>query len=151
MKNLCFSIALALVLVAVVGAQTRTITKNEYDKVFQYAVRETNSAFPFVFTVTTELIKDGRIDSTVTEMNEREAEMRERITWRTVAGGKTSQKVQVRVDSEQNYCSEDGTSWKQSKYECFGSVTTYGPRQTESVEYSVTDAMVDRKPVKVYR
>jgi hypothetical protein len=151
MKTLGLSIALVFVFVAAVGAQTRTITRNEYDKVFQYAVSETNSAFPFVFTVTTESIKNDKIVSTVTEIDEREAQMRERITMRTVADGKTSQKIQVRVDSGQNYCSEDGTSWRQSKYECFGSVTTYGPRQPESVEYSVTDSTVDGKPVRVYR
>jgi hypothetical protein len=151
MKNLSLLTALLLVFIAAVGAQTRTITKNEYDKVFQYAVSETNSAFPFVFTVTTESIKNNKIVSTVTEIDEREAQMRERITMRTVADGKTSQKIQVRVDSGQNYCSEDGATWKRSEYECFGPISIYGPRQPESVEYSVTDAMVSGKPVKVYR
>ena len=136
---------------SLITGQTRTITKGEYDKASEYAVNETNAAFPFIFTVVTDFIVNGKVVSTVTDVDEREAQMRERITRTTVSDGKTSQKIQVRLDFKHNYCGDDGQSWRQSEYECFGPVSFYGPSTPENVNYSVTKTELNGRPVDKYR
>ena len=49
------------------------------------------------------------------------------------------------------FCSDDGVSWKPSKYECYGPVSIYGSREPESIEYSVTVKSAKGQEVKVYR
>ena len=140
-----------LLFVAGLNGQSQMITKDEYDRTLRFAVSETNAAFPFVFTVTTDFIENGKIVSTVTDVNERESQGRERITRTTVAGGKTTLKYQIKVDFGKNFCSEDGVIWTPSKYECSGPVSFYGPRNAENVEYGVTEKAVKGKKVKIYR
>lgn len=142
---------LFLLFVAGSNAQSQTITKDEYDKAFRFAVSETNAAFPFVFTVTTDFFENGKIVSTVTDVNERESQGRERITRTTVADGKTTFNYQIGVGFGKNFCSEDGVKWTPSEYECSGPVSFYGPRNSENVEYRVTEKVIKGKKVKVYR
>jgi len=133
-------------------AQSRPITAEEYNAVFESAGIQTNAAFPFIFTVTTDFIENGKIVSTVTEIDERESQVRERITTTTVTRGKTMRKYQVTVDTGKVYCSDDGVSWKPpSPYECSGPVSFYGRRTPESVEYSAEQKSLNGKKVKVYR
>lgn len=151
MKLIVVFTAVLLAFVSAITAETTTIQKNEYDKVSDSASIQTNAAFPFIFTVITEFIMNGKTVSTVTEVDEREAMMRERITRTTVSDGKLSQKIQLRVGFRQNYCSDDGTSWRRSEFECFGPVNFYAPYEPDSVKYSVRDETVDGNPVNVYR
>jgi len=98
------------------------------------------------------VIENGKIVSTVTDVDERESADHERITWTTVKDGKTTHKYQVTVGFGNVYCSDDGVSWKPaSPYECSGPVSFYGPRDPESIEYSVEQKSLDGKEVKVYR
>jgi hypothetical protein len=151
MKLIITFFFLFLCFVGSLNAQSQTISKEEYDRAFRFAVTETNAAFPFVFTVTTDSLENGRIVSSVIDVNERESERRERITRMTVADGKTRYQYQTKVDFGKNFCSEDGESWTPSKYECFGPVNFYGPREPESVEYSLTEKSVNGEKVKTYR
>lgn len=129
----------------------------EYEKAFDFAVARTNAAFPFVFTVRTAFVQNGKIISTVTEVDERESQQRERITRTTVEGGKTTKIDQIsiftgRVGPPKVYCSDDGVSWKPpSPYMCFGPVSFYGQRTTERVVHSVAKKYLAGKRVKVYR
>lgn len=151
MKTFVVLIAVLLILFETAGAQTRKISKVEYDRVLDVAVRETNNAFPFVFTVKTELLKDGKVTASATEVAEREGEFRERITRTKVVDGKTSKVFQLRIDLQNNFCSDDGATWRRSQYECSGPEFLYEPGEPESVEYTVADAGIDGQPVKIYR
>lgn len=133
------------------SAQSQTISADEYEKAFQFAVSETNADFPFIFEVITEFIENGKTVRTVTKLNERESLERERIKQTFFADGLETNKYQVRVGFGNVFCSDDGVSWKSTKYECFGPVMLYGRREPESIEYSVTEKSVDGKQVKVYR
>jgi hypothetical protein len=151
MKNLLQLFACLPLLASSLGAQSRAISKGDYDKAYRFAVSETNTAFPFIFTVTTELIENDKVLSTVTEVDERESAERERITRTTVADGKTTRKHQISVGFGKVYCSDDGVIWKgPSQYECYGPVSFYGRRDPESIEYSVTEKSVKGVKVKVY-
>lgn len=132
------------------SAQSQTISKDEYEKVFQFAVSETNADFPFVFEVITEFIKNGKTVRKVTEVDERESQERERIKLTEFANGRETNKYQVTVGFGNVFCSNDGKSWKSSKYECSGPVILYGRREPESVEYSVAEKTVAGKKVKIY-
>lgn len=133
------------------SAQWRTISKNEYEKVFQFAVSKTNEAYPFIFKVTTESIENGKTIRTVTALYENESLLHYRMKRTTVAGGRTTNKYQVSVGSGKVFCSDDGVSWKPSEYECSGLVSTYSRRDPESIKYSVTVMSVKGNKVKVYR
>lgn len=133
------------------SAQSQTITKDEYDKAFRFAVSETNADFPFIFEVTTEFIENGKTVRTVTEVNERESPEHERIKRTDFADGRETNKYQVRVGFGNVFCSDDGVSWVSTKYECSSPAMFYGRREPESIEYSVTEKSVDGKQVKVYR
>ena len=149
-----FTITIIILSVSIVASngQSRPITAQEYEKVFQFAVAETNAAFPFVFTVTTDLIKNGKVVRTVTEVNERESPGRERITRITIGKGTTTRTHQVKVGFGNVYCSEDGVMWKGPlPYECSGPVSFYGPRDIERVDYSVEERSLAGIKVKVYR
>lgn len=132
-------------------AQSQTISKNEYEKVFQFAVSETNEDFPFIFEVTTEFIENGKTVRKVTEINERESPGHERIKKTDFANGRETNKYQVTVGFGNVFCSDDGLSWVSTKYECSSPAMLYGRREPESTEYSVTEKSVDDKKVKIYR
>lgn len=133
------------------SAQSQTISKDEYEKVFQFAVSETNADFPFIFEVTTEFIENGKTIRKVMELNERESPGHERIKITDFANGRETNKYQIKVGFGNVFCSDDGTSWKATQYECSGPAMFYGRREPETVEYSVTEKSVEGKQVKVYR
>ena len=134
------------------SAQSRTISKDEYEKVFEFAVAKTNEAYPVIFKVTTHFIENGKTFHTVTDLNENESLLVRRIKRTTVAGGRETNKYQVSVGSGEVFCSDDGVSWKPpSKSECWGPVSIYGTRDAERIEYSVTVKLAKGKRVKVYR
>ncbi len=133
------------------SAQSRTISKDEYEKVFEFAVSKTNEAYPVIFKVTTVFIENGKRVRTVTDLNENESLSHYRIKRTTVAKGRMTNKFQVSVGFGKVFCSDDSASWKPSKYECWGPVSVYGRRETESIEYTVTVKSAKGKKVKVYR
>lgn len=133
------------------NAQSRTVSEDEYRKAFQFAVSETNADYPLIFKVTTKFFENGKLVSTFTEVNENESSGHYRIKKTNIEGGKETNKYQITFGFGNVFCSDDGVSWKPSKYECSGPVMLYGRREPESIEYSVTEKTVDGKKVKVYR
>lgn len=133
------------------NAQSRTISEDEYEKVFQFAVSATNADYPLIFKVTTSSIKNGKIVRTNTEVNENETAGRYRIKQTVLANGRETNNYQLTVGFGNVFCSDDGVKWTPSKYECDGERILYGPRNAESVEYSVSEKSVKGKKVKVYR
>lgn len=148
-------IALALIAILLFmitsGAQQRTISKDEYEKIFQSAVTRTNEAYPVILRVTTHSIKNGKTIRTVTDLTENESLLHLRIKRTILAGGRKTKKYQVSVGFGQVFCSDDGVSWKPSENECFGPVSFYGRRDTESIKYSTNVKWVKGKRFKVYR
>ena len=149
--KIVFSIIATFLFLITSNAQSRTISADEYEKTFRFAVSETNADFPFVFEVTNEFIENGKTVRTVTEVDERESLERERIKWTEFANGREMTKYQVTVGFGNVFCSDDGKSWKSSKYECSSPAIFYGRREPESIEYSVAEKSVDGKQVKIYR
>ncbi|MEQ1764949.1 MAG: hypothetical protein ABL984_17610 [Pyrinomonadaceae bacterium] len=140
------------------NAQIKPTTAADYNGTVQYAVSETNAAFPFVFTVVTETYDRGKLVSTETDINERQAEGIDRETKTLLRGGKTLRSFSIMVGYGNNtYCSTDGRSWKgPQEFVCPGpdgsdEFRIYGPRKPESVEYSVIEKSLEGNPVKVYR
>jgi hypothetical protein len=150
MKIALSLIAIFLVIVTS-SAQSRTISKNEYEKVFEFAVSKTNEAYSVIFKVTTVFIENGKTVRTVTDLNENESPLHHRIKRTTVAGGRKTNKYQVSVGFENVFCSDDAVAWKPSKHECWGPVSIYGRNEPESIEYSVSVKSAKGKKVKVYR
>lgn len=149
--KILFSIVTVFLFSTNLIAQSKTISKNEYERVFEFAVSETNADFPFVFEVITEEIEDGKTVRRVTKVNERQSEEYERIKQTEVADGRETNKYQIKVGFGNLFCSDDGINWKSSQYWCLGPPTIYMPRKPESVEYSVSEKSIDGKKVKVYR
>ena len=147
--KIALSLSAIFLFIATSSAQPRTISKDEYEKVFEFAVSKTNEAYPVVLKVTTVFIENGKTVRTVTEWNENESLLHSRIKRTTVAEGRTTNSYQVSVGFENVFCSEDGKSWKPSKYECSGPVSVYGRRESENIEYSVTARSAKGK--RVYR
>lgn len=133
------------------SAQSRTISKDKYEKVIEFAISKTNEDYPVILKVTTVFIENGRRVRTVTELIETESLSNRRIKKTTVAGGGTTNKYQVSVDFENVFCSDDGVSWKPLKYECSGPAIIYGSRELESINHSVTVTSQKGRKVKVYR
>ena len=133
------------------SAQSQAISKDEYEKVFQFAVSETNAHYPFIFEVTTAFIKNGETVRTVTEVRENESPGHERIKRTEFADGRETNKYQIKVGFGNVFCSDDGVSWTSTKYECSSPVMFYGRRDVESIEYSVAEKSEEDKQVKVYR
>lgn len=151
MKFILFPIAIFLFIITS-NAQSQTISEDEYEKVFRYAVTETNSAYPLIFTVKTEFIENGKTVRTVTTVNENEAFGYYRIKKTTLEDGKEKNEYQITHGLGNVYCSEDGVRWTPpSEYECGTLRMIGGPREAESTEYSVNENLIDRKKVKVYR
>jgi hypothetical protein len=136
--------------IVTLSAQSRTISKDEYEKVFEFAVSETNEAYPVILKVTTAFIQNGKTVRRVTDVHENESLLHHRIRRTTVAEGRETNQYQVSVGFGKVFCSDDDVSWKSSEYECFGPVSVYGRREPESIKYSVTFKS-KKKGVKVYR
>ena len=149
--NIALSLIAIFLFIITSGAQPRTISKDEYEKVIQFAVSKTNAAYPVIFKVTTRFIEKGKTIRTVTDLNENESRSHHRIKRTILAGGRKTNKYQVSVGFGQVFCSDDGVSWKPSTSECSAPVSIYGPRDAESSEYSVTMKSVRGKSFKVYR
>lgn len=132
-------------------AQSRTISKDEYDEVFRFAVSSTNTDYPFISKGTTSFIERGKTVRTETEVRENEASGFYRIKRTVLANGRETNKYQLTVGYGNVYCSDDKVNWTLSKYECPAERMIYGYREAESTEYSVTEKSVNGKKVKVYR
>ena len=143
--------SIVIILLCFTAPDAQEISKKEYEKVFDYTVSKTNSLFPHIFEVVTEFIKNDKPIRTVTETNENEAPGRYRITRTEIIEGKRTDKYQVTSGFGNVFCSNDGTLWKSSVYECSEPVSFYPPRETAKTEYSVTEKLVDGKQVKIYR
>lgn len=134
------------------SAQSRTISKEEYEKADQFAVSKTNADYPVIFEVTTKFIENGKTVSTETEVVENESEGRHRSKRTVFEDGKETNKYQIMTGFGNVYCSDDGVSWNPpSQYDCRNEVRLYAQREAESNEYSVTTKSVKGKQVKVYR
>lgn len=151
MKLLLFAATIPLFVINS-PAQSKATTAADYNGTFRYAVSETNAAFPFIFTVTIDQLKNGRTVSTETEIEERQAAGIERITKTLTKGGDTSGSYQISVGFGSVYCSNDGVTWKgPQKFECSGPSTLYAVRAKEKSEYSVEEKILDGDKLKVYR
>lgn len=118
----------------------------------QFAVSETNSDYPVIFSVVTTLFKDGKTVSTETSVVENESEGRHRSKRTVREDGKETNIYQIMTGFGTVFCSDDGVKWNPpSQYDCRKMVRLYGPRVPESSEYSVTTKTVKGKQVKVYR
>jgi len=149
--KIALSFIAIFLLAAISYAQSRTINKDEYEKVFQFAVSQTNTDYPLIYKVRTSFIENGKTVRTETEVNENEASGHYRIKRTVLANGRETNKYQLTVGFGNVFCSDDGVSWKPSKYECPKERMIYGSREAESIEYSVTEKSVNGKKVKVYR
>jgi hypothetical protein len=152
------SLAFIALAATTLSAQAKPTNAADYNGTFRYAVSETNAAFPFIFTVVTEKYSGGNLVSTETDINERQAAGIERETSTLKKGPTTLRSYSIMVGfGNHTYCSSDGKLWKgPQQYVCpgpdgSGLVTLYGPREPESVEYSVTDKSLNGETVKVYR
>lgn len=149
--KIAFSIAMLVFFSVNLNAQSRMISKDEYEKVFEFASSKTNADFPFVFTVITNFVENGKTVRTVTEVDERESQTHERIKRIDFFNGRETTKYLVRLGSGNVFCSDDERTWNSTQYECFGPVSFYGIRDVKSVEYSVAEESIGGKRVKVYR
>ncbi|CAN5584401.1 hypothetical protein BH10ACI3_BH10ACI3_10040 [soil metagenome] len=153
-----FVLTLVLILGNIAGAQTRAIAKSDFDPVISQAVRATNAAFPFIFTVITDTYENGKIVSTETDVEERQAQGVERETKTLSRGGKNLHSYSIMVGFGNNtYCSTDAVSWRgPQQFVCpgpdaSGTMRLYRPRTPETAEYSVTEKSLKGQKVKVYR
>jgi hypothetical protein len=144
------SLSAVFLFVITASAQSRTIRKSEYEKVFEFAVSKTNEAYPVIFKVTTNFIENGKTIRRVTELRENESWLRDRIKRTDVAGGRTTNKYQIQVGFRNVFCSDDGVSWKPSESMCFGPVSFYFSHP-KGIKYSVTVKWVKGEKFKVYR
>jgi hypothetical protein len=135
------------------NAQSKTISKDEYEKVIDFAVKETNADYPLIFKVTTNYFENGKTVRTETAVNENESAGHYRIKRTVLDDGKQKNLYQITFGFGNIFCSDDGVSWKPSEYECSfsGVLTLYARRDAESVKYSVTEKTVKGKKIKVYR
>lgn len=151
MKFLLFVATIALFVLSS-AAQSKPTTAADYKGSFQYAVSETNAAFPFIFTVVIDEFENGRKLLSETMVNERQAAGVERITRAILKDEKKSVSYQVKVGFGNVYCSTDGVTWQgPQKYECSGPSRLYGRRDIEKAEYSVEENAVDGEDFRVYR
>lgn len=133
------------------NAQSRTISKDEYEEMFKFAVSKTNTDYPVIFKVVTNYFKNGKTVRTITEINENQSSGYERMKKTVIADGKETNSYQITVGFGNVFCSDDGISWTSTKYECSGSAVIYGKRDVESVEYSVTTKTINGEELKIYR
>ncbi|MCM3873801.1 MAG: hypothetical protein ND895_24195 [Pyrinomonadaceae bacterium] len=149
--KLALSLITSFLFIIASSAQSRTISKDEYEKVLEFAVEKTNEAYPVILKVTTRFIENGKIVRMVTDIRENESMLQRRIKRTIVSGRRKTNTYQVSVGFGKVFCSDDGVSWKPSQYECSGPVSIYGRRDAERTEYSVTVKSVKGRRVKIYR
>lgn len=155
--KILLSVVTILLLFGSLNAQLKTISKDEYDKVFQFAVSETNSDYPVILKTVVNNIVDGKTISTESSEVENEAQGRSRQKKTVFENGKETNKYQINAGFGSVYCSNDGIKWEgPTEYECrsanggairIGSVR----REPESSEYSVETKTVSGKKAKIYR
>jgi hypothetical protein len=157
MKTLISLVFIALASLAA-EAQTKSTSAADYNGTLQFAVSETNAAFPFVFTVVTKRFDHGKLISTETEIAERQAQGVERETKIFEREGKTLRSYSLMLGfGNHTYCSSNGVSWKgPQEFVCAGPdgsglLELRIPRKAESVVYSVTEKSLNGQPVKIYR
>lgn len=133
--------------------QLRSITVEEYDDAFQFALTETNTRFPFVHTFTSETFEDGKLVSSSIHVAERQTQGLERQTFTSIENGKTTKTYQLRTAYGNSvYCSLDGKAWTGPQtYECPRSIRLYRPQSPTSTKYTVEDKIVAGSKVKGYR
>src|SRR5712692_8453306 len=98
--KIAFSPIAIFLFIVTSSAQSRTLSKDEYEKVFEFAVSKTNEDYPVIFKVTTVFIENGKTVRTVTDLNENESPLHHRIKRTTVARGRRTNKYQVSVGFE---------------------------------------------------
>ena len=155
--KIALSIVTIFLLFISLNAQSKTISKDEYEKVIDFAESKTNADYPVIFKVITTIIENSKTVSTETEIVENESEGRSRQKTTVFENGKETNKYQINAGFGSVYCSDDGIKWEgPSKYECgsanggairIGSVS----REPEISEYSVATKTVSGKKVKIYR
>lgn len=151
-KSFLVSVACGSMLALSSHAQPRPTDEADYNGTFQYAVSQTNSAYPVIFKVETERIVNGKSVRKEIETVENEGELRHRSKTIIVEVGKTRVLHEIVLGEGNGFCKEDGLPWKRSEFSCNPSVTVFGSSPTpDSVEYTVEDRKIDNKPVKVYR
>ena len=143
---------LTLVLAFPAFAQSSSISAEEYDKAFEFALTETNERFPFIHTFTSQRFKNGSLVSESDHVAERQASGVERQIFTEIEDGKKKESYQLRTGYGGNvYCSSDGKSWTGPQpYECPRSIRIYRPVTPSSTEYSVEDTTVNGKKQKAY-
>ena len=149
--KIILSIIAIFLFIGTPNAQSQRISKDEYEKASQFAVSRTNADYPVIFKVITTYIENGKTVSTETEIVENESEGHSRHKRTVLEDGKETTKYQLNVGFGNVFCSDDGVKWEPSEYECRNEISIYGPRDAESIEYSVTTKSVNGKKVKVYR
>jgi hypothetical protein len=112
LMKIALSFIAVLLLIATSYSQSRTISKDDYEKVFEFAATETNASYPHIFKVTTAFIENGRIVRTVTDVNENESPGYHRIKITDTADGRETNKYQITAGFGNVFCSDDGVSWK---------------------------------------
>jgi len=156
--KLIISIVLIALAATTLSAQAKPTTAADYEGTFRYAVFETNRSFPFVFTVVKEKFVGGKLVSTETSVDERQAAGVERETIKLERGGKTFSSYSIQVGfGNHTDCSTDGAIWNgPQEFVCPGPdgsnvLTLSRPRKSESVEFSVSERSINGEPVKIYR
>lgn len=149
--KLTFILATICFLAICINAQTQSISESEYKKILDYAVSYTNSDFPFVFTVTTQSWKNGKVTKTVVDRNENQAYFVSRKTNSISSNGKEEFSYQISTGQRKVFCSKDGKNWTPSQYECPRTVALYAPRQPLSVERTVEKKELNKQPVRILR
>ncbi len=76
--KIAFSFIAIFLFFTISNAQSQKISKDEYEKVFQFAVSKTNADYPVILKVVVNNIKNGKTISTKTETVENEAQGRSR-------------------------------------------------------------------------
>jgi hypothetical protein len=133
------------------NAQMQTISQDEYEKVIQFAVSETNADYPVIFKVITNIIENGKTVRSETVVVEKESVSHHKSKRTILKDGKETNKYQITAGFGNVFCSDDGVKWTPSQYECPKDVLLYGPREAESTEYSVTTKSIKGKQIKIYR
>jgi len=146
--------SLILLLLAAIAAyaQGKRITADEYDKSFQFAVAETNAAYPVILTIRKDQFQNGTIARSVVEVVEKQSEGFERIRKSVFQDGVLTEKYQLMVGFGNVYCSENGSTWKgPSPDTCPAPESVSGPRDPESVVCTVGEGSVAGEKVKIYQ
>ena len=149
------SIPVAVIFVAVSAwAQVKPTSADDYHGTINYAVSQTNSAYPVIFKAEINEFENGKSVRKSTEMVENESELHSRSTKIVARGGKTTTIYEILVGEGNGFCKEDNGAWRRSQFVCpepgVSELRLMRPRQPESVKYSVEDKKIGGKNIKVY-